>query len=137
VGKSRPGNLEFFSALPLVEPTTDPPPGGGNDQLGVIFPTTLTLTIDFPDTLGPVVNIGLFLYPGGSTLPISGAPQIILNGDVDLGVVVPGTRETYEIPVRLPGAAILPQTFTLVLAVLSRRRIDTYSDTGGGSQRDL
>jgi predicted esterase len=107
----------FFSSLPIVEPTIDPPPGGGNGNLTQTFPTTMTVEIEFPADLAPIDVVGLFLYPGGSTLPISGAPQFILNGDIDLGVVTPGTRAIYDIPVKLPADSQLPNTYALLLAV--------------------
>ncbi len=108
---------DFFTGLSIEDPTTDPPPGGGNDNLTVLFPTTLTATIDFPLGLAPVVRSGMFLYPAGSQLPISGAPQQILNGDIDFGVVVPGTQVTFDIPVQLPSDSLLPNDYSLVLAV--------------------
>jgi hypothetical protein len=108
---------DFFTALPIVELTEGPPPGGGNSQVVAGYTSTMTLTINFPETLGPVVLTGLFLYPEGSELPISGAPVQILNGNVELGADLPGTQRTLEIPVRLPQEVKLPENYTLVLAV--------------------
>ena len=108
---------DFFTGLSIEDPTTDPPEGGGNDNLTLLFPTTLTATIEFPADLAPIVRAGMFLYPAGFELPISGAPQRILNGDIDFGEVVPGTQATYDIPVSLPDESLLPQDYTLVLAV--------------------
>jgi polyhydroxybutyrate depolymerase len=107
----------FFSSLPLVEPTMDPPPGGGNANTGTEFTTTIMATIDLPLTLGEVLRTGVFFYPADSVLPISGAPLYILNGDLDLGPAVPGTQVTLNIPVEMPDDEDLPDTFTLLIAV--------------------
>ena len=103
--------------LPIVEPTTDPPPGGGNDKLTVLFPTSLTVTVEFPAGMADIVRAGMFLYPEGFGLPISGAPQQILNGDIDFSNATIGTQQTFNIPVILPPESRLPQNYTLVLAV--------------------
>jgi predicted esterase len=103
--------------LPIVEPTTDPPPGGGNDKLTVLFPTNLTATVEFPAGMADIVRAGMFLYPEGFGLPISGAPQQILNGDIDFSNATIGTQQTFDIPVILPPESRLPQNYTLVLAV--------------------
>jgi predicted esterase len=108
---------DFFTGLPIVEPTVDPPPGGGNSQVVDAFPTTLTLTIDFPETLGEIRMAGLFLYPQGTTRPVSGAPLFMLNAFADLGPATPGSQATLTIPVNLPPDTVLPATYTLVLAV--------------------
>jgi predicted esterase len=115
--KADEASWEFFTSLPIVDLTTKPPPGGGNSQVVDAFPTTLTLTIDFPETLGEIRMTGLFLYPQGTTLPVSGAPLFILNAFADLGAAAPGTQATLDIPVDLPPDSALPATYTLVLAV--------------------
>ncbi|MGI9309848.1 MAG: hypothetical protein ACR2P6_11335, partial [Gammaproteobacteria bacterium] len=108
----------FFTSLPVQDLTAEPPPGGGNDRLTENFPTTMTITVDLPETLGVVRFAGLFLYPEGSELPISGAPLYILNGGVDLGDATPGTQITLDMmPVKLPPDDELPANFTMVLAV--------------------
>ena len=75
----------YFSGLPLVEPTMEPPAGGGNEQVQFSFSASITATIEFPDTLGEIFRSGIFLYPEGSELPVVGAPVWIVNGEVDLG----------------------------------------------------
>jgi hypothetical protein len=62
------------------------------------------------------VRTGLFYYPGDVEFPIRGAPVGIMNGDVFLGDISAGTR-TVVIPVDMPRASWLPETYTLVLAM--------------------
>jgi predicted esterase len=109
----------FFRGLEIVEPSLDPPPNGGNDKVIRTEPNydaTIAFTINYPEGVGEPVRTGLFYYPAGSQLPISGAPLNIANGDVYLGDVSAGTR-TVIIPVDLPSASQLPETYTLVLAM--------------------
>ena len=108
---------DFFTGLPVVEPTIDAPPDGGNGKLVAAFPTSMTMTINFPETLGEIKQTGFFLYPEGAALPISGAPLYILNGFVDFGPAEPGTQATFDIPVSLPPDTALPASYTLVIAV--------------------
>lgn len=108
---------DFFTGLPIVEPTADSPPGGGNSQLVKNFPATVSARINFPADLRPIERVGLFIYPAGSTLPISGAPLYIANGAVDFSGMVPGTEEDFVIPVTLPPEDKLPADFVFVLAV--------------------
>ncbi|HJP04336.1 MAG: hypothetical protein CL799_11265 [Chromatiales bacterium] len=107
----------FFSSLSLEEPTSESPPGGGNEQLKIVFPMTLSVTVDFPEDMTKVLRAGLFLYPQGSQPPISGAPLHMLNSAVELGDPQPGTRQYFDIPVKLPSAEVLPKTYALLLAV--------------------
>jgi len=108
---------KFFSGLPLAEPTAEAPPGGGNSNLVASFPSTITVTLEYPAGMNPVTRVGMFFYPADATPPISGAPLYISNGDVDLGDPQPGTQATVVIPAELPPDDVLPADFTLVLAV--------------------
>jgi poly(3-hydroxybutyrate) depolymerase len=108
---------DFFSGLPIVEPTEDPPLNGGNTNLTRNFPTTLSVTLNFPEGMAPVERVGLFFYPEGSTLPISGAPTYFANGDVDLDDPQPGTEESFVIPIGMPPEDVLPTNLVLVFAV--------------------
>ena len=108
---------DFFSGLPIVEPTEEPPLNGGNTKLVQNFPATVSVTLNFPAGMGVVERVGLFIYPEGSTLPISGAPLYIANGAVDLDDPQPGTEESFVIPVELPPEDVLPASFVFVLAV--------------------
>ena len=110
-------NMGVGPGLPIVESTTNPPPGGGNDKLTVLFPTNLTATIEFPLGMAEVVRAGMFLYPEDFGLPISGGPQQILNGDIDFSNAKIGTQQTFDIPVILPPESRLPMDYTLLLAV--------------------
>jgi hypothetical protein len=108
---------DFFTGLTPVKGTQDPPPNGGNNKLVINFPATVSVTVNFPAGMGVVERVGLFIYPEGSTLPISGAPLYIANGNVDLENPQPDTEKSFVIPVDLPPAAALPANFVFVLAV--------------------
>jgi hypothetical protein len=109
----------FFTSLDIVEPGIAPPPKGGNDKIirnEPNYDATITVTINYPEGLGEPVRTGLFNYPADAAVPISGAPLGIMNANVQLGDVSAGTR-TVVIPVDMPRADRLPDTYTLVLAV--------------------
>ena len=93
---------EFFSGLPLAEPTTDEPPGGGNDNVANSTQTSITFTLDYPPTIGDVYQLAVVLNPPDWTPGHFGAPIAFLNTDIDPGTVVPGTESTYVAPIQLP-----------------------------------
>jgi len=110
---------DFFTSLEIVGPALDPPVNGGNDKVVMqepVFDATITMVIEFPEGVGDPIITGLFLYPAGSMLPISGAPLDFVNPSVPIFDVSPGIR-TLVIPAGLPKEEDLPATYTLVLAM--------------------
>jgi len=109
----------FFRSLPEVEPTTDPPAGGGNDQVTTNFETTFTVTLDFPPTIGTVRAIAATLYFEGYSPGLFAAPNHFLNLQVPFDPVVPGTSQTLQFPVRMPSSTDprfgYPKTYALVV----------------------
>ena len=73
---------EFFKSLPLAAPSAKT--GDGDvDNLGKGF---ISFKIHYPpDFAGTPEKLAVSLYPPGSTLPLSGSPNYILNMDVPLG----------------------------------------------------
>lgn len=109
---------DFFATLPLVEPTADPPPGGGNDRVQAEAGTTLTFTVAYPGTIGPVWRLAAVLYPAGSQPPVFVSPMWFLNIDIDPGAATPGTQQTYTVPVKIfsPSAEMpLPGTYAVAI----------------------
>ena len=90
----------FFSSLDRVAPTADPPSGGGNSNLGALFDTTLTVTLEYPAGIGEVTAGAVSIYPAGTQQPVGGGPQSILTPAFDPGPVAPGSVVTYELPIK-------------------------------------
>ncbi len=86
----------FFSGLPEAEPTTDAPPGGGNDRVLAAADTTMTFRLRYPENINPVVAGALSLYPEGFTDGQFAAPSIFLNPTWAPGQVAPGSEVLYE-----------------------------------------
>lgn len=93
---------QFFSSLPLATPTADPPPGGGNDRVTADLPTTLTVALDFPATIGPVYRMAIALYEAGWRPGTFSAPIFFMQSNPPFDPVVPGTRQVLSSPVSLP-----------------------------------
>ncbi|MCE7902597.1 MAG: PASTA domain-containing protein [Gammaproteobacteria bacterium PRO9] len=92
---------DFFATLPIAEPTTNSPPGGGNDRVHAQSDTTLTFTVAYPATIGPVWRLAAVLYPAGTQPPVYTSPMWFLNIDIDPGAATPGTQQTYTVPVKI------------------------------------
>jgi len=111
----------FFSSLPTAVPTTDPPPGGGNDRVLEEFPATLTFTVRYPDNINEVNLLAAVLYPAGTQQPILTAPLWFLSTDIPFAPATPGTEQTYEnVPIAIfesSPAAPLPGVYTLSISV--------------------
>ena len=93
---------DFFSNLPEVTPSTDEPPGGGNDRVAQEVPNTLNVTLEFPLGIGNVNTITVSLYGEGWNPSIFAAPIFFMNQDVDFDPVVPGSQQQFVIPVAMP-----------------------------------
>lgn len=96
---------DFFATLPIAEPTTNSPPGGGNDRVHAQSDTTLTFTVAYPATIGPVWRLAAVLYPAGTQPPVFTSPMWFLNIDIDPGAATPGTQQTYTVPVKIFGSS--------------------------------
>jgi polyhydroxybutyrate depolymerase len=109
----------FFSSLPTAVPTTDAPPGGGNDRILDELPASLSFTVRYPADMNAMTLLTAVLYPAGTEQPIFNAPLWFLNGDIPFTPTTPGTEteETYEnVPISLFGSSPntpLPGTYTL------------------------
>lgn len=99
---------EFFSNLPEVEPTADPPAGGGNQANQP--DTVASFTVEFPQGIGTVTQGSLSIYPAGTQQPVGGGPESILQLSFDPGAAGPGAVVSYEIPIRW-GNQIFPGTY--------------------------
>lgn len=111
---------DFFATLPIVAPTADHPPGGGNDRVNQESGTTLSFTLEYPDTIGSVWRLAAVLYPAGTGQPVFTSPFWFLNVDIDPGAATPGTQRSYTVPVELFNSsptAPLPGTYALSIAV--------------------
>ena len=86
----------FFSGLPTVDPSVDPPPGGGNDRVLAAADTTITFRLQYPEDISPVVAGALSLYPEGFTDGQFAAPSIFLNPTWSPGQVAAGSEVLYE-----------------------------------------
>ncbi|MFW2403920.1 MAG: alpha/beta hydrolase family esterase [Gammaproteobacteria bacterium] len=89
---------EFFSNLPDVEPTPDPPPGGGNVTSQP--DTLMSFTLEFPQGIGEITEGALSIYPAGTQQPVGGGPDSIINRSFDPGNVGPGSVQSYEVPIK-------------------------------------
>ncbi len=110
---------DFLSTLPIAVPTADPPPGGGNDRAHAASGTTLTFSVAYPGTIGPVWRLAAVLYPAGTQPPVFTSPMWFLNIDIDPGSATPGTQQTYTVPVKVfesSTATPLPGTYALSIA---------------------
>jgi hypothetical protein len=113
----------FFSSLPTAVPTTDPPPGGGNDRILEELPASLSFTVRYPAGMNELTLLTAVLYPAGTEQPIFNAPLWFLNGDIPFTPTTPGTEteETYEnVPISLFASSPdtpLPGTYTLSIGV--------------------
>lgn len=110
---------DFFATLPIAAPTADPPPGGGNDRVDAESDTTLTFTVAYPGTIGPVWRLAAVLYPAGTQPPVFTSPMWFLNIDIDPGAATPGTQQTYTVPAKIfssSDATPLPGTYAVSIA---------------------
>jgi polyhydroxybutyrate depolymerase len=89
---------EFFSGLPEVELTTEPPAGGGNTT--VQPDTVMSFTLEFPPGIGEVTAGAISIYPAGTQQPVGGGPISILNAGFDPGDVSPGSIKSYDVPIK-------------------------------------
>jgi polyhydroxybutyrate depolymerase len=111
----------FFSGLPTAVPTTEPPPGGGNDRILEALPASLSFTVRYPANMNEVTLLTAVLYPAGTEQPIFNAPLWFLNGEIPFTPATPGTAQTYEnVPISLFASSQdmpLPGTYTLSIGV--------------------
>ncbi len=111
----------FFSNLPEAAPSIDPPPGGGNDRVTSELPTTLTVTLDFPPTIGNVYRMAIALYDEGWRPGDFSAPIFFLNLDPEFDPVVPGTQQALNIPISLPSDSSpnfnYPATYVIAFSI--------------------
>ncbi len=110
---------QFFSGLPQASPGTDAPPGGGNDRVASTLPTTLTVTLDFPATIGPVYRMAVALYQEGWRPGTFSAPIFFLKSNPDFEPVIPGASQILTTPINLPPDAGPPFEYpgTYVIAI--------------------
>jgi polyhydroxybutyrate depolymerase len=87
---------DFFSGLPVAAPTTDAPPGGGNERVLAEADTTISFTLNYPEVMGPVVGGAITLYPTTYCAGLFAAPSVFLNSSWFPGDVAPGSQVTYE-----------------------------------------
>ncbi len=80
----------FFSGLPLAEPTTNAPPGGGNEVAQGEADTTISFTLKYPDGMGTVVGGAITLYPEDYDDGQFRSPEIFLNLEWDPNEGAPG-----------------------------------------------
>jgi len=73
---------EFFKSLPLAAPSAKT----GHGDVRNLGKGSISFKVHYPsDFVGTPEKLALSLYPPGSTLPLSGSPDYILNMDVPLG----------------------------------------------------
>jgi len=73
---------EFFKSLPLAVPSDKT----GHGDVGDLGKGSVSFKIQYPaDFVGTPEKLAVSLYPPGSTLPLSGSPNYILNMDIPLG----------------------------------------------------
>ncbi len=110
----------FFSSLPTVVPTAEPPPGGGNDRIIDQFSATLSFSLRYPDDINPLTLLAAVLYPAGTEQPIFSAPLWFLVDEIPFEPATPGTVQSYEnVPIALPANSAttpLPGTYTLSIS---------------------
>ncbi len=107
----------FFSNLMEVAPSSDPPPGGGNDRVTSELPTTLTVTLDFPTSIGNVYRMAIALYEEGWRPGDFSAPIAFLNLDPEFDPVVPGTQQALNIPINLPAGFNYPAIYVVAFSI--------------------
>ena len=92
----------FFSSLPEVSPSAEPPPGGGNDVAQGDADGTMTFTLRYPEDINTVTSATITLYPADTVFPTGGAPTVFLNVSTwNPGQVIPGSIVTYNaIPIK-------------------------------------
>jgi predicted esterase len=89
---------EFFSTLPEVEPTSEPPAGGGNGA--ITSDALVSFTLEYPLGIGKVTEGALSIYAAGSQQPLAGGPDSIINPSFYPGEIEPGSVHDYELPIK-------------------------------------
>ncbi|MGI9309667.1 MAG: hypothetical protein ACR2P6_10420, partial [Gammaproteobacteria bacterium] len=111
----------YFQALPEVAPTTDHPPGGGNDRVDAAADTTMSFTLHFPDDIGTVTGGAITLYEEGYDGGEFRAPSVFLNADWSPGDVTPGSTVTFtDVPITFfvfSGSIDFPSTWSLQVSI--------------------
>jgi polyhydroxybutyrate depolymerase len=93
----------FFSGLADAAPTVDHPPGGGNEAALGDFDTTLTFTLQYPESFPPITSGAISLYPDDYADGQFRSPSVFLNTDWNPntqapgGVVTQGSTVTYNL----------------------------------------
>jgi len=98
----------FFSGLPPAEPTTDHPPGGGNERGLGDADTNISFTLDYPADMGPVIGGAITLYPDDYDDGQFRSPSVFLNLNWDPNELAPGGAVTPGTTVNYP---LIPITF--------------------------
>jgi hypothetical protein len=111
----------FFSSLSPLEPRSEPPPGGGNENAQGSSDTTMSFTLKYPATISQPLSGTVVLFPAGTVLPAAGQqPTAFLNQGMQLGAVGPGSEQSYEVLVRyVPFGGVLefPGSYTAAVFV--------------------
>ena len=124
----------FLSGLPLVEPTTDFPPGGGN-QAGIgDADTTISFSLSYPAGMGAVIGGAISLYPEDYEDGQFRAPSVFLNTNWDPNELAPGGQVTPGTVVNYP---LVPISFFVFSGEFDtsqnyKLQISIYNE--GGSQ---
>ena len=105
----------FFSGLDGLTPSSNPPPGGGNDKILTLFDTTVSFTLRYPPGMGTVERMAIATYPAGTINP-QGAPNAILSTGFDPGAAAAGATVSYDVPVNL-GILTFPDTYSIQIAI--------------------
>lgn len=88
---------QFFSTLSDLAPSTDVPPGGGNDAVLGEAETTISFTLNWPEEMDTPLLGAVILYPENYiNEPTCAIPSVILNfREWVPGIVTPGSTVTY------------------------------------------
>lgn len=81
---------DFFSGLPLVAESADPPPGGGNEAALGDADTTISFTLRYPANMPPVTGGAITLYPEEFETGDFAAPEVFLNSNWNPNEQAPG-----------------------------------------------
>ena len=105
---------QFFSSLPAVELTSEPPAGGGNTTAQP--DAVMSFTLEYPPGTGAVTVGALSIYPAGTQQPVGGGPISILNREFDPGDVGPGSIRSYDLPIKY-GFETFPGTYAFSVVI--------------------
>ncbi len=111
----------FFSSLSLLEPRSEAPPGGGNENALGSADTTMSFTLNYPLTMPQPQAGTIVLFPPGTVLPAAGQqPSAFLNLGLTIGAVGPGSQQSYQVPVKFipfSGPLVFPGSYTAAVFI--------------------